>query len=284
MNYYNYTFVSPEPFYAQVKEELKSYFDTGAVDDLLFPRWTEQCLKRLGKGSFPIQPTLLFIQDFEAKLPPDFHSVREAWGCTISQGATWRLPGAYYRKITTRASDDYTPIDNCGPCNPCPVLIDVVYKTTTDAIIPGIRTTHLLEPGNISAQQSCAGDCFNIGVSSPDKFDIRGQKFVTSFREGDVYMAYYSLETDEEGNQLIPDNFRYQEYIMKYLKYKIFEQLWNQVTDETFNQIERKYIESKQQSDEALAEAQIETKKQTVNQKKDAIIRQKNRLRKYNIK
>jgi hypothetical protein len=35
--------------YATVKEELKSYFDTGAVDDLLFPTYVNKCLSNLVK-------------------------------------------------------------------------------------------------------------------------------------------------------------------------------------------------------------------------------------------
>ena len=52
--YYKYNFVSPEPVYATVKEELKSYFDTGAVDDLLFPTYLDKALKKLGRTTFVI--------------------------------------------------------------------------------------------------------------------------------------------------------------------------------------------------------------------------------------
>lgn len=44
--YYKYTFTSPESIYSLVKEEFKSYFDTGAVDDLLFPTYLDKCLKK----------------------------------------------------------------------------------------------------------------------------------------------------------------------------------------------------------------------------------------------
>ena len=52
--YYKYNFVSPEPIFAEVKEELRSYFDTGMVDDILFPKYVEDCLKRLGRSSYKI--------------------------------------------------------------------------------------------------------------------------------------------------------------------------------------------------------------------------------------
>ena len=53
-NYYKYPFESPEPLYAKIKLELKSYFDTGAVDDLLFPVYIKYCLDKLGRLSYDI--------------------------------------------------------------------------------------------------------------------------------------------------------------------------------------------------------------------------------------
>ena len=63
--YYRYNFVSPEPIFAIVKEELKSYFDSGAIDSLLFPTWLSKCLDKLGKSSLYIVPTILHIDCFE---------------------------------------------------------------------------------------------------------------------------------------------------------------------------------------------------------------------------
>jgi len=74
--YYKYAFVSPEPVYSTVKEELKSYFDTGAVDDLLFPTYLDKALKKLGRTTYVITDEILFVQDFEARLP-DNYRIRE---------------------------------------------------------------------------------------------------------------------------------------------------------------------------------------------------------------
>ena len=35
-NYYKYNFISPEGIFAIIKEEFKSYYDTAAIDDLMF--------------------------------------------------------------------------------------------------------------------------------------------------------------------------------------------------------------------------------------------------------
>ena len=68
-----------------------------------------------------------------------------------------------------------------------------------------------------------------------------------------------------------------------YLKFKIFEQLCNQVTDETYNQIERKKDYYNQEQFEKQVLAEIETKKETAYQKKAASMRTMHRNDKFNI-
>lgn len=291
MYYYKYNFVSPETLYARVKEQLKSYFDTGAVDDLLFPIWTKDCLDKLGKSSLKILPAILYLDDFQAKLPPDFHSVREAWLCTDILPQTVRLPGSYYSQVTTRLPN---PEDNesCQPCDMCnPLAISIVYKTTTEETFTR-SVKHLLKPGNISAREHCAPNCLNCSteshirpyITNADEFDIRGNHFITNFRHGDVYLVYYSNQKDPSGFDLVPDNFRIQDYIRKYLTARVFETLWNQITDETSKQIAEKYEVAEKRSDEAFIMADIEVKKQTVYDKARAIKRDANRNNKYIIR
>ncbi len=283
--YYKYNFISPEPLYNNVKEELRSYFDTGVVDDLMFPIWTQKCLSKLGRGAYKITEGYLEVKNYEAKLPAGFIAVREAWMCTTLYKQA-PIPGAYYKQSTFRVGGQ--PIDPCAvpPCKECedcpPDVINITYKTTNEVIV-SFKTSYLLKPGNISVRSNCTLDCRNFGSSAMETFDIRDNKFVTNFTEGDVYIIYYSHETTEEGDPLIPDNFRIKEYIEAYLKYKIFEHLYNTVTDETFNQVERKYMNYKQIYDESYILANIEKKKDTVHDKMRKIKTSYNRLNPYNL-
>ncbi len=284
--YYKYKFVSPEEIYANVKEELKSYFDTGAVDDLMFPIWTRKCLDKLGRGSYPIAETYLEIKDYISRLPEDFIAVREAWMCANSYKSV-RLPGSVYTssliRITPEGTEECVTGDDCGQCDPCKSnIMSVTYKLT-DEVIYKFHKQFLLKPGNISKISDCNFECANYGSTSLDTFDVTGNKLVTNFRSGHVYIIYYSDGTDDCENTLIPDNFRIKEYIESYLKYKIFEQLYNSVTDESFNQIERKYVNYKQIYDENYIIAQVETKKETTQDKLRKIKNSYNRFNSFNI-
>lgn len=294
--YYQYNFVSPEPQYATVKEELKSYFDSGAIDDLLFPTYLKKAMDKLGRTGYDIFETYLTIEDYQSRLPDNFYAVREAWLCTSVKGYPYRTPNSFYSQAASQDTIQVSPVisggtpctntectnDNCDGTECMPELIQAVYKTNNEYNVE-YKRVYLLSPGNISTERNCGMYCSNVGSSAPDSYDIRDNKFTTNFSKGIVHLIFYVTQYDDLQNQMIPDNFRIKEYIEAFLKFKCFETLCNQVNDETFNQLQLKKNEAKQASDEAYILADIEIKKQTVYEKERAIKRRLNSFQKYEL-
>jgi hypothetical protein len=291
--YYKYNFISPEPVYATVKEEFKSYFDTGAVDDLLFPTYLDKCLRKLGRSSYVISEQLLYIEDFEARLPDNFFAVREAWLCTSIPGYPYQTANSFYSQAASQTTIQVSPVISGGApctnlecttgCPSCmPELIQAVYKTNQQVAVEYHRQ-YLLKPGNISVKAHCDLQCANFGSSAADSFDIRDNKFVTNFRNGVVHLVFYSTAYDGAGNELIPDNYRIREFVEAFIKYKMMETLTNQTNDETYNQLERKMMNYKQMADEAFIMADIEVKKQDAWTKQRRIIQDLNRFNRYEL-
>lgn len=307
--YYTYNFTSPEGIYATVKEELKSYFDSGAIDDLMFPTYLDKCLKKLGRSSYVINEEVLFIEDFQGRLPDNFHAVREAWMCTEFEGTPYQTPNSFYSQSASATTIQVAPMtvngescidpvcqpDSCDEC--LPNIVQAVYKTNGEISRTFIRR-YLLKPGNISVRQNCDVNylqnwnnyfrysSLNQGIpysSTHDSFDIRDNKFVTNFRTGIVDIVFYATDYDIAGNQLVPDNYRITEYIEAFIKYKMFEQLLNIVTDETFIQIEKKVQRYEQKADEAYTLAASEVKRQTSWEKQRRIKQSLNRFNKYEL-
>lgn len=283
--YYKYDFVSPAPLYAKVREELKSYFDSGAVDDLLFPTWTNDCIRKLGKVSYQVKSTLLHITDYQERLPDDFHKVKEAWACIPGKSVVYEHPSYIYQECITSADLVGSNIpDTCDTCNDYPSTIKVVYKFKDSEVIHYHGRSHLLKPGNLPTKECCVPHCENFYSTSSDIFDIHGNKFTTNFREGHVYLVYHAHERDSEGNRLIIEDIQVQNYIEAYLKFKLFEQLSNTVTDETFKQIAFKLERAERAKDEAWVIADTWTKKETVERKQLAKKRALNQNRMYDIR
>lgn len=294
--YYKYNFVSPEPIFATVKEELKSYFDTGAIDDLMFPTYVDKCLKKLGRSSYLITDEILYIENFKARLPDNFYAVREAWLCTAVNGFSIQTANSFYSQAASETTIQVSPVisggracintqcndPNCDGTECMPELIQAVYKTNNQTNV-SYKREYLLSPGNISVHKHCALDCKNFGSSSADSFDIHDNQFFTNFRQGVVHLVFYATDYDDIGNQLIPNNYRIKEYIEAFIKYKMFETLANQINDETFNQLQQKLVYYKGLSDEAYILAESEIKKQTAYAKQRAIKRQLNSFNKYEL-
>ncbi len=308
--YYKYNFVSPEPIYSTVKEELKSYFDTGAVDDLMFPTYLDKCLRKLGRATYVISEEILEISDFQARLPDNFYAVREAWMCTAIPQYPYQSANSFYSQAASQTTIQVSPVTYGGqPCsnvgctdpacdgNCMPELIQAVYKTNQQ-VARSYRKEFLLKPGNISTNGRCDVEYtgawefyqslppvheFTPGSASYDSFDIRGNKFVTNFREGIVHLLFYATEYDAVGNQMIPDNYRVREYIEHFIKYKVFETLANQINDETFAQIQQKLGYYKGLADEAYIMAEMEIKKQDAWTKQRRIKAQLNKFNMYEL-
>ena len=306
--YYKYNFVSPEPVYATVKEELKSYFDAGAVDDLLFPTYLDKCLQKLGRTTYVISEEVLYIEDFQARLPDNFYAVREAWMLVEIPQFPYQSANSLYTQAASSTTIQIVPVTSGGvPCTnvacttgcpECmPELIQAVYKTNQQ-MTRSYRQSYLLKPGNISARSNCSvdysndldlyGQHINVGLNTPgsssfDSFDIRDNKIVTNFRNATIQLIFYATEYDEVGSQLIPDNYRIREYIEAFIKYKVFEMLTNQTNDETFNQLQQKLVYYKQLYDEAFIMASIEVKKQDVYTKQRRITQDLNRFNMYEL-
>jgi len=306
--YYKYNFTTPEVVYSTVKEELKSYFDTGAVDDLMFPTYLDKCLRKLGRATYVISEDILDVCDFEARLPDNFIAMREAWMMTEIPQYPYQTANSFYSQAADVTTIQVSPVISGGQpctnlncttgCPECmPELIQAVYKTNSQSARSFVRQ-YLLKPGNISARAQCnlpyteawtfvntppPINEFTPGSAGYDSFDIRGNKFVTNFRNGVVNAIFYVSEYDGLGNQMIPDNYRIREYIEAFIKYKVFETLSNQINDETFQQIQQKLMYYKQLSEEAFIMADIEIKKQDPWTKQRRIKNDLNRFNMYEL-
>lgn len=282
--YYNYEFVSPEDLYSEIKEEMRSYFNTGILDDTMFPIYTDKALRKLGRSGLKIDEAALELKHGMAELPPDFKYVRELWMCANINYYV-KGPSAIYTQEKCVVTP-YGDFDRCNPCSTCPddcTSTHMVYYKETGAALFSFSVGYLMRPGNLTTRAECFHNCKNFGSDSINVFDIRDRKVITNISDGVLYLVYYKEERDENDAQLIPDNYFIGEYIKSFIKWKLYEQLYNDVTDETFNQIERKYQMYKQEYNDNFILADAEVKKQTVYQKNLSIKRTKRRLNKYII-
>lgn len=282
MEYNNINYISPEVLIAEVKEELKSYFESGGVTDIMLPTYVDQCLRKLKSLVLKPDQAILFIRNYKGELPSDFHKLDYA--ISYGQRADKRtnigtLPSTvgYWSKSIecTNCQEDCDPkyeIFEKITCQPHH-SVQFVYNSPK-----WIRVYY-------GSRDMCTKSCPNLRMKVDDILTIHEHGTLSStFEEGDVYIRYFSRPVDENGFPLVPEILEVEEYIKSHTKFKIFEQLWNSVVDETFNQIKEKVQYYKQDSLSKLTSALNTLRQRTDQQVNDSIARQRSRFIKYNIR
>jgi len=284
MSYNPKNFVSAEPLFAEIREELSSYFNTGAVDDLMFPKYLNDVLKTLRKSALPVRQTVIKIQNNQGTLPDDFDSVKEIWAC---RNVTFSIqnPSSHYYVRDIRL-DDVTPSCGCqeeaacDACDPCNKQYNVIHKQTGVTEF-SYSFSHPLQPGNLQARNKCSSESLNLCISSPDTFTLDGCNIYTNIQDSVLHLMYYANGMDENDEQLIIDDFWVIDYASKYIKMKIFQKLYNSATDETFNQSRIKFQEAEQAMLDARITAFIELKKESKQKMNRRMTRTENKYNRY---
>ena len=292
--------ISPEKVFARIKEELKSYYSTGSIDTLLFPIWTKHCLDQFNNTFLPLETAVIDICNYKADLPCDFKSVKELWVCgTINKGPI-TSPFTFYYQSDCRIS---TNADTCSGCSsstctdcadiPSPVGIPslcgvdksfwVTNKVQTSMNF-SFTVKAMLKPGNNKTFSKCSETSLNRSCYSLDTFDIMGNKIVTSFLTGTLYLIYYADATyDESGNYEIPDNDKFERYLYHYLRQMTFQILLDQCSDESYRQLTEKRNDEERRANDARIECRNYMMSETPYSVQQSIVRSYNRLNKYRI-
>lgn len=297
MFYRNQKFTSPASIYARIKEEMKSYFSTGQIDDLMFPIWTKDCIKKFKNTHLQIKPCVLDLMDYKAELPCDFKAVREVYICTTFHKGPIKNPFTYYYQTDCRVGPVET--DACTDCDkpectpsfesPVPFLgstpeqFRVTHKVNTWMDFT-FSLQGLLKPGNHKTIRVCHDKCPNLTCESKDTFDIINNNIVTSFPTGTIYISYYADTEMDNGYTEIPDEHEFAQYVYKYIRYMVYQQLYEQSNDDQASKLERLMVKAEKESDEQFIIARNDAMSETVYDVQAAIKRSYNRNNRFRLK
>lgn len=218
-------------FLAEIHTELSNYSDSNDIDDISIKGWVITCLRQLGLNICTVDETIVKVKNSQAKLPDSFRALKLALklapiGCNnktvrentpyiyyerIENPAYWdELSGEYIRNCDTKIVTEQVTINNQN--------VDFYYNYEYLSLVKGI------------SKNSLAADCLNlhpaIRSSYPNQINITGSTLNTNFTDGDVYIQYYSLPT-EDGELYIPEitTLDILEYVKMYVKSNIAEGL-----------------------------------------------------------
>lgn len=280
--YREYPYISIDPLLAEVKEEMKSYFESGAVTEIMIPTYVDQCLRKLKTVALKPEQAVLFIENYKGTLPPDFH--------LLNYAISYEMRADRHHNIGMSLPSTvgyYSKDIQCENCEGCDQSYQVFEKITCqrNQEIKYTMTRPVWIRVYYGSRDLCIPGCKNLSTRSDDIITIHEKKTVTAtFEKASVYISYFSRPTDEvSGLPMVPEVLEVEEYVKSHIKFKLFEQLWNSVVDETFNQVQTKMQYYKQDSLNKLQAAIAVLRQKTRQQVNDDIVRQRTRFIKYNI-
>lgn len=275
--YNNWNYISAEVIVAEVKQKLKSYFDSGSITEALIPTYIDNALRRLKHLVLDYKEDIITVEDYKVKLPEDFAFLKDAYLLTRIDDLTTPVMSSkfeYYKKLYCNNCDP----EDCGD-------EDCESLTVTTQTFPSWITTYLnpcLLRVYYNSKNYCTSETQGLNLTGPDMVKIHNKTMSTTFKESDIFIQYWTKPEDEHG-PLIPEIIEVEDFIKAALFYNFFEDLYNSVTDESINVIERKLQFYRANYFAKYESALNWLKQESKQQVRDAITKQNRRFIKFVI-
>lgn len=235
-------FITAQDILNEVKNDLRVYFERNVVDDSHLYPVIRECLSKMGSKIYPVNNTVIYIENYQGKLPDDFYKLVLAIGCFeyVIQSTPNTNPQLY--DVSESQLEDFliskpseTCLDECGENFYVIQRFETFDVKFTDFIPLSVSTSSI---------PYCSNNCFNPIGMSQNQIDITNKKISTGFSQGFIYMDYLQkLESEDVDGKdlLIPDFARIREWIKAACVKKIFQVIyWNNEAD-----VQQRYIDSK---------------------------------------
>jgi len=253
---------------ADIKSDLKSYEESGLIDDISLSIHLLNELKGFGGNVMQTYPIVLEIRNGQAKLPDNFFSLIKAVKTepigyeTTTECNQENLISNYFYRVRKEASkiwDNQSGKFEDGAeykevCEKI-YLFDNALKAY---FIYGNHTKLKLTRGFDKSKLNLK--CENIYVSeSPYEINIINNTLQTNFTTGFICIWYQGLETDRDtGDIILPEdpNANIYKYLVATGKAKVFELLWAN-DDDTNVQNKLQFYKAEARENKTLALAQV---------------------------
>lgn len=215
---------------SEIKTDFKSYYNSGLLDDISMERWGLQALKMFGVNIMTLQDDFVKIDGGQGDLPDNFFSLYAAYEVEPVSYEIKTRPVLQNVRQWKETSERVKEFDSCEPCCTTEyekIITERFYNEDKEYVF-NYTPKGLLSLGRHVKNNSYDTACRNKYVrGNPREISIRNLKMFTNYPKGNVYMVYYGLEYDEDGDIIITDTPRgaLVRYVEDYIKYKVVEKI-----------------------------------------------------------
>lgn len=248
-------FISADYIYSKIKREFKSFASVNLLDDVDFPSYTMEILRKLGNGAMREEDALITINGGRAILPKDYYNLNSAYRCSATNSCATNIKNFQNRIIL---EDDITceVFKRDKDCQiECECNEKLINRITIRKYVNDQLTNY--EYGNFGLLH-LSPNAGNSNVNSRgNEITINNNYIFTNFKDDAIYIQYYAYPFDEDGLPMVKDNIEIEKAVEWYIKYQLLLNFW--LVDDLANVV-NKWQKAEQEYKEALAEARHNNK------------------------
>jgi|DewCreStandDraft_4_1066084.scaffolds.fasta_scaffold03282_21 hypothetical protein len=240
-----YKYTSVREIIAKVFTDLNLQEEAQRISDMI--EWCGEAMEKIGsynqyilKVAGKAGEDVLTVDNYQAKLPDDFHSLVQVAYSQTAVGPFYpmRYSGGSFdtnRRLTAAMKlDDSNYLDNPSALI---TLNDIIWTMTLfdlsyqDSMAKLQAEPQLAELMRYILSKNNITDINNVSDGNTSftegvVFTINNNYIKTNMQTGYIVMAYLAMPTDEEGYPKIPDNSAYKEAIYWYITMKLLYPKW----------------------------------------------------------
>jgi len=218
---------------AEVNSDLSKYADAHLLDQDSMYRDIILGIKKFGNDVTELQETVVEVENYKASLPDGFYNLLLAALCTPMNYETTTedvdaLQSSFFYTEKTRYDYKWNQEDACCVEKTESIIKENLYFRGSKIAEFRYGNPRLLTLGKSFQKNACHAKCRNkIIRDEPNEITIHKTTLQANFKEGSIYMLYYGLPTDEEGNIDLPNlnNGDLEEYLTYRVKRNVAERL-----------------------------------------------------------
>ncbi len=224
-----------EQLIAEVTSDLSQYEEAGLIDEISMKRWIRNELLRFGGNLMDLCETTLQIKNNKVELPDDYWNLYLAVRChpagyEVTKGTDDILQqSSFYRQRVERDAEWDNQSSSYKYSNSQEIIENFVFRDASVNFY--YNRTQFLRLSKGMKKDQCHPQSKHLNRELtrdlPYEVNVRNQTLYTNFKDGYVYLQYYGLPTDDDGDLVIPvtQHRRIEEYIMYYCKKRIMEKV-----------------------------------------------------------
>lgn len=275
-----------ESLIAEVKSDLSKYADAHLLDEDSMYRDIILGMKRFGNDIMELHEAVVEVKDGYAELPETFRSLYFAYLCkplgykknSDPEVEFHDLQSSHFYQERTRYNRKWTECDSCSEDMSEDVIRENLYFKHTKVAEFYYGSPQLLKLGATFNKNNCHTKCRNkLIVDNPNEIVILNYRLQANFNEGSIYMQFYGIPVDEDGNINIPEskNGHIETYLEYYVKRRIAERLLGNKDAAGIGELYKVY---KQEEQVALRNASSELKMRSITPESMKRINRLNRM------